>query len=237
LAARNRNRSNSEVFSEIYRRNRWGGNSEFFSGQGSRLQSIVGPYVAAIASELTTRYPGSSVVDLGCGDFEVGRQLLPYCASYCGVDVVPDLIAELRERHASPRVTFRLADITEEDMPQGDICLIRQVFQHLSNQEIAAVLGRLGAFRAVYVTEQVPIAEHLAQPNLDKTHGPDMRLWRDSGIYLDQAPFDLPSEALTAILEVPGQVPFAHFPAGVIRTVRYIPANARDRDRRQRFDA
>ena len=224
LALRNRKRPNSAIFSETYGSKTWGGDEGFFSGQGSRAGHIVEPYVAVLGHELRERFGGkATVVDLGCGDFAVGSRLTPHCRSYVGVDVVPELVQRLQDRHRSERVRFEVADITRDPLPRGDVCLIRQVFQHLSNQEILSVLIRLGGFKAVYVTEHLPIPERLSKPNLEKAHGPDIRLWRNSGVYLDQPPFGLPTAALSTVLEVPGSVPFARLHPGVVRTTRYEP--------------
>ena len=69
------------------------------------------------------------MIDLGCGDFRVGRRLMALAPSidYVGVDVVPELIADNTRRYAGPRVSFRQADITADALPSGDICLIRNL--------------------------------------------------------------------------------------------------------------
>jgi predicted TPR repeat methyltransferase len=48
-----------------------------------------------------------SVVDLGCGDFRVGRLIAASGVSYTGVDVVEPLIAEDARRDGSPTVRFQ----------------------------------------------------------------------------------------------------------------------------------
>ena len=34
-------------------------------------------------------------------------------------------------------VDFRVGNITDEELPEGDVCFVRQVLQHLSNEAIA----------------------------------------------------------------------------------------------------
>ena len=75
-------------------------------------------------------------------------------------------------------------------LPPADLCLIRQVFQHLSNQQIAEVLAKLGVFSHVIVTEHYPAQLRGCVPNLDKPPGPDTRLLDGSAVFLDQPPFD-----------------------------------------------
>ena len=82
-----------------------------------------------------------SIVGLGCSDFAVGRQSVEgISALYTCIDVVP----ELSERHKStvqhPRVSFQCADITNDALAAADLCLVRQVLQHLSNGDIMKVV-------------------------------------------------------------------------------------------------
>ena len=74
--------------------------------------------------------------------------------------------------------------------PDGDLCLIRQVLQHLSNKQISQVLANCGKFPYLVITEDVYNGPNV-RPNLDIMHGPDNRLHRRSGVFLDRAPFSL----------------------------------------------
>ena len=218
---RNVQRTPREVFSEIYREKKWGGTGPFCSGSGSATDSIVGPYVATIGACLRafgTEKP--KVVDLGCGDFSVGSQLINDCSEYVGVDVVPELVQHLQESAGVGRVRFVCLDIVQDELPPGDVCLIRQVFQHLSNEQISRVLAKLDRYRTVFVTEHYPQDGSAVIPNLDKVHGSGIRLYDASGVYLDQPPFNVSPSAMTLILEVRGHGFGGVFDPGVIRTFR-----------------
>jgi hypothetical protein len=75
--------STQDIFETIYRRKLWGGRKwfwrRFYSGSGSSSEEIVRPYVAAVLPLIS----GKRVVDIGCGDFTVGKRLyrLRYCAT------------------------------------------------------------------------------------------------------------------------------------------------------------
>jgi SAM-dependent methyltransferase len=132
-----------------------------------------------------------SVVDCGCGDFSVGRRIVAATdVKYVGVDVVPELIEHHRKRFAGPRVSFVCANIIADELPVADLYLVRQVLQHLTNDEIATVLKRLSRFPKVLITEDLPA--HPTSFNHDMTHGPEVRSDFGSGVYVDQSPFSLP---------------------------------------------
>ncbi|MHB8899270.1 MAG: class I SAM-dependent methyltransferase [Thermoguttaceae bacterium] len=221
---RNASRSAREVFSDIYRRRRWGRSDGRIgcSGAGSTTSAVVEPYVELIRGFLQSLGSQVTVVDLGCGDFTIGRRIVPLCSRYVGVDVVPELIKHHRAANAAKNVEFRCLDISKDELPIGDVCLVRQVLQHLSNREIAAVVGKLSQYRFVFVTEHQPTDRDHAVPNRDIAHGRRIRLLNNSGVYLDAPPFDLPSAALRLVLEVPGVGVDDRGDRGVIRTYQVV---------------
>jgi len=183
-----------ETFRKIYLSKAWGDNpSGFCSGAGSSGLAAE-QYCIAIVDYIH-KNKIRWVVDLGCGDFAVGRRFVEACGvHYTGVDVVPELIEHHRQTVNDPRVSFQCADITCDRLPAADLCLVRQVLQHLSNDEIARVMANIAQFRMVLVSEDVPMNPRSF--NRDKPHGPDVRAYYGSGVYLDQPPFSLPAREL-----------------------------------------
>jgi hypothetical protein len=223
--AGNRHRSAEEVFTAIYARNQWGGRAgEFCSGSGSQSAAITDPYVAAIM-ELADRegFRGTAFVDLGCGDFAVGRRLLPLCSSYVGVDVVRPLIEHNGELFGNATTKFMHLDIAEDELPPGDVCFVRQVLQHLSNAQIAAVLEKLARYRWVLITEHHPSDNAAIVPNRDKVHGGDVRVLDNSGVYVCAPPFALPAESVSPVIAVAGSNLGVGRDSGVICTLLYKP--------------
>jgi SAM-dependent methyltransferase len=197
-----------ETFEAIYDRRVWGGESQR-SGRGSGP-----PYAdqyASMVSAIRSRYPVRRIVDLGCGDFSVGRQLVGEDVMYVGVDIVRHVVELNRARYGGPGIEFMALDITQEVPPDADLALLRQVLQHLSNHEIRQALRRCGGYPIVLVTEHVPAGRDW-QPNRDKPHGPDTRLYDGSGVKLESPPFSLPVEEIDAM-------PYHDDLGGVLRTV------------------
>ncbi len=192
------------VFTEIYANNRWGGRpGEFNSGLGTTETQTVSPYVNTIAAQATIEgFQGLRFVDLGCGDFKVGQWLLPLCSTYVGIDVVGPLVERNQAVFGNERVRFIRRDIATDELPDGDVCFVRQVLQHLSNAQIVAILARLKKYRWVFITEHYPDDEAAVIWNVDKPHGSDIRAYDSSGVYLTRAPFNLPPEELTTVLSI-----------------------------------
>jgi len=215
-----------EIFTRIYRRNVWGGkDGEPCSGGGSTDASPVDGYVAMFR-EHSERFgfAGMRVVDLGCGDMRVGEKLLPFCGTYTGADVVAFLVEAHTQRFGSERIHFLHLDAVRDELPDGDVCLIRQVFQHMSNRQIARVLEKLGKYRYVYITEHVPRDGSGAIPNKDKPTGAGIRLERGSGVDVSAPPFDVPSRLVEVVLDITLPADGGAVDPGVIRTALYQPA-------------
>ena len=182
----------AETFAEIYEKNVWGGAAgEFYSGEGSneKYSSSYAETVKKFIAENNIK----KVVDLGCGDFRVASQFVSGDFHYAGYDVVPNLIEHLNKTYGGENIEFYCRNIVEDELPDGDLCLIRQVLQHLSNPEIKRILENVKKYKYLIVTEQYPNPKKQIVPNLDIPHGPDVRLHFDSAVFLDAPPFDLPN--------------------------------------------
>ena len=67
-----------EAFDKIYLENRWRGvDADYFSGRGSHEHLLVDPYLKHVCEFLRSLPRKPIVVDLGCGDFNVGKELVP----------------------------------------------------------------------------------------------------------------------------------------------------------------
>src|SRR5829696_3490685 len=84
-------RTSADVFTEVYKKRYWGGDDDCFSGYGSHIQPAIDAYVAAI-SDFAISHPNARAVDVGCGDFNIGRNIRHLFGPYVACDVVPHLI-------------------------------------------------------------------------------------------------------------------------------------------------
>jgi SAM-dependent methyltransferase len=192
----------TEIFTDIYARNKWGGAAgDFYSGCGSDDQPA--ERFAELVNEFITAHGIKSVVDLGCGDFRVGARFAKPTLHYTGVDVVPGLVERNERRFGSDHVSFEVRDIIRDELPQAELCVIRQVLQHLSNVQIESILAKLGQYTYVIVAEHHPAPDHLRRPNADKPAGGDIRIKFDSGVFLEHSPFLMKNAMVFDRLELP----------------------------------
>jgi len=203
----NAKRTSSEIFSEIYKKGKWGKVSErpFCSGDGTINKHIISPYIDAINNYLSNLDYSPVVVDLGCGDMSIGRSFISVSGTYKGVDVVPDLIKWHKEQDYGTKVYFDCLDVSKDKLPDGDICLIRQVLQHLSNEQIGEILPKLDKYKVIFITEHQPSAVQDIVPNKDMITGSKTRIAYMSGVFVDKEPFGnlLLGRSIEKYLQVP----------------------------------
>lgn len=136
-----------------------------------------------------------SIVDVGCGDFQVARRILDRVDAsvrYLGLDLVPEVIRYNQLHYGSAKVSFAIAQ-ANDPYPQADLVTIRQVLQHNDNRTVAEILQRARrAGHRLVIAEHVPISPKVA--NLDIRTGHETRIEYGSGVYVEGPPFFLPIE-------------------------------------------
>ena len=178
------------VMEQVYKLRLWGDEkTEFYSGYGSHQADIIKPYIAAVISFLRSFKTPILVCDLGCGDFNVGKELVVYTKKYVAIDIVAPLITFNKEKFKEPNLEFHCLDIAVADLPIGDCAIIRQVLQHLSNGEVQAIVNKLLNFKYLILTEHISEGDFV--PNKDIISGQGIRLKNKSGINLLAPPFNL----------------------------------------------
>ncbi len=135
----------SEIFTNIYNKNRWGYRGQKLdkcSGHGSSANSF------APIRKLLTHYVKDngikSVVDIGCGYWEFYRDEFANC-DYIGIDCVQDCVDFNNENYAGNGLRFMLGDVTDPEfiIPDAQFYIIKDVLQHLSNANVKQVLDQL----------------------------------------------------------------------------------------------
>lgn len=190
-----------DAMEQVYKMNLWGGNkTDFYSGEGSHNPELVIPYIDAVTSFLSSFKNPLTVCDLGCGDFNVGKELVKHTKKYIAIDIVPDLIAHNKQKFEFENLEFLCLDIAKDNMPSADCVLLRQVLQHLSNAEVLSIVNKLSDFKYVIITEHLPQGPFT--PNKDIISGQGIRLKKQSGLDLLAPPFNLKAKEEKKLVSV-----------------------------------
>jgi SAM-dependent methyltransferase len=139
------------VFETIYEKRIWGGGS----GLGSDPQ--VAPHYVNLLKAFLNNNPIRSVVDIGCGDWQFSRHIDWGDRTYLGIDVVGSVIEANRRQFARPNISFSHANPLEDGFDVGgDLLLMKDVLQHLSNSNVQKLLRLTNRFRFSLLTNATP---------------------------------------------------------------------------------
>ena len=204
-----------DAMQQIYEMKLWGdNNTEFYSGDGSHSSAIIKPYIEVVMSFLKSFKNQITVCDLGCGDFNIGKELVKYTKKYIAVDIVPELIAYNKEKFKETNLKFQCLDISKDELPSAECVIIRQVLQHLSNKEVLSVVCKLYDFKYIILTEHIPDDDFV--PNKDIVSGQGIRLKKQSGLNLVKPPLNLKIKEEKELSKV-----ILKGKKGVIKTILY----------------
>ncbi len=172
------------AFEQRYQQGGWNGMG---SGPGSAPAANV-EYLSLL-QQMIAHTPGiTTVLDIGCGDWQLMRCIDLHAVQYLGVDVAQSMIDKNRERFASPNVQFELLDPPEQEFPRFDLAIIKDVLQHLPYAAAAELLrNAVRSCRWVLVTN-----DYVLENNRDIEVG-DYR-----PINMLTAPFKIPGVVLLA---------------------------------------
>jgi hypothetical protein len=138
-----------QVFTALYEHNYWGNNQhpEYrgSSGGGSDVDYNKNTYVPFLKQFIKERHI-KTVVDLGCGDFRCGPLIYgDLDITYTGYDAYKKVVDYHNTQYSLPKYTFIHLDFCnqKETIQCGDLCILKDVIQHWSLNNIYTFLDYL----------------------------------------------------------------------------------------------
>tara|TARA_Y100000992_G_scaffold190804_1_gene129409 strand:+ start:1661 stop:2263 length:603 start_codon:yes stop_codon:yes gene_type:complete len=138
-----------KIFTDIYKEKKWENNKDKnIIGTGSGPGSTVeyNEKYIKILKKIINDYNINNIVDLGCGDFRIGKLLYDDInVTYTGYDTYKDIINYHKSQHSEPKYNFKHLDFFtyKESIIEGDICILKDVLQHWSLDEVYLFLDYL----------------------------------------------------------------------------------------------
>jgi SAM-dependent methyltransferase len=144
-----------DVFSRIYKTGEWGRNAqgEGISGMGS-LPSNAIPYLSKL-QEFIIKYRIQSVVDVGCGDWELSKLINWGSITYYGYDAAEEVIENDIARYGNDDRHFVACDAIHADLPEADLMICKDVLQHLPNSFIHDFISQLRKYKYCLIVNDI----------------------------------------------------------------------------------
>ena len=128
-----------KVFDRLYRNGGWGGMG---SGPGSKVE--VNKEYLYILNKILRYTPSiKTVLDIGCGDFQLMQHADLEGKEYLGIDVSDFIVETNTKKHGKPNVQFKVLNPVTEQIPQADLIICKDVLQHLPNKDVESVLMKI----------------------------------------------------------------------------------------------
>lgn len=135
----------ARTFNRIYENNIW----QFGSGVGS-LPKYTEQYRWFLHNFI--RYNNiRSVLDIGCGDWQVSSLVDWAGIDYTGIDV-SSVVLSNTATFARPGIKFFELDAIDENLPVADLAIIKDVMIHWSNADIIKFIPKLSHFKKALIT-------------------------------------------------------------------------------------
>ena len=142
-----------KIFTNLYENNVWGNNNNNqysgSSGEGSDVDYNKDTYVPFLKKFITDNNI-KNIVDLGCGDFRCGKLIYDDLdISYTGYDTYKKIVDYNTKQYSLPKYSFMHLDFCndKEGIITGDMCILKDVIQHWSLENIYTFLDYLVEYK------------------------------------------------------------------------------------------
>ena len=137
------------IFTNVYENNIWGNNNNpgyrGSSGPGSDINYNKDNYVPFLQKFIIDNNI-KNIIDLGCGDFRCGKLIYnDLDITYKGYDTYKKIIDYNTKHNLLPKYSFTHLDFcnNKEKIINGDLCILKDVIQHWSLDNIYSFLDYL----------------------------------------------------------------------------------------------
>ncbi len=176
-----RNASTEEVFTRIYRDNKWG-DTESRSGKGASLEATRS--LRSGLPDLLRKLNISSMLDIPCGDFHWMKEVALPFEHYIGADIVHPLLEENQRHYGNSTRQFLYLDLLKDSLPAVDAIFCRECLVHLSYADIGVALRNIRGSGATWL-----LTTHFPQQPRNK----DIVTGKHHSLNFTIAPFNWPA--------------------------------------------
>lgn len=180
------------TFTRIYKTGEWKAPFGTESGPGS-VKQLAKKYFAFLTS-FVKRNNIQTILDLGCGDFNLMKHFDFTSVTYTGVDAVKHVIDSNVTRYSASNISFVHADITTHISEQlYDLVIIKDVLQHLSNDQIIQTVKNINYAKYILVYNDF---------GRNTPHNNSIRAGECRTINLQKPPFSFKTEPLMNVYTI-----------------------------------
>jgi hypothetical protein len=131
-----------DIFETIYKNGVWNDNRKDIPASGPGSSLVQSKAFCCLLDSIQVDCNIQTIVDIGCGDLTWMPTTKAFnLCKYIGIDIVDSLIQSHKKHY--PQHKFYTLDAVSDELPCGDIVIIRDVLFHLSISDIQTVLAKI----------------------------------------------------------------------------------------------
>lgn len=178
------------IFEEVYRKGIWGTDPAGYgtSGHGSSLERGL-PFIRYI-QDFLKKQGIQSIVDVGCGDWNLSKEIDWGNREYFGIDVVKTVIERNKKAYGKATIHFLHLNAAVEPIPKGDLLICKDVLHHLSDECTYHILSESKKFTYCIFVNDI-------HPTSDFTLNSDIPIGEYRLLDLTCHPFNLQADAVS----------------------------------------
>jgi len=143
-----KNKTNKEIFKEIYIENTWEGKSSR-SGTGSGISQT--KIITSEIPKILDHYKIETILDIPCGDYFWMNHVDTRNINYTGADIVSEIIKTNIHTYGRYNVNFKNIDIINDALPKVGLIICRDCLVHLSFEDATKALNNIASSGSNYL--------------------------------------------------------------------------------------
>ena len=146
----------NNVFDNIYKNNVWGKGKIEGGSSGSGSSPEVNKLYLSFLSSFIKENNIKSIVDIGCGDWQIMSLLNMDNIHYRGYDVSKKIIDYNNNIHKKTHIEFYLEELDKKsNYERADLLICKDVLQHLSYLNINNIVSQLNKYKYVIIINDI----------------------------------------------------------------------------------
>lgn len=152
------------IFEQIYSKSYWQDSKGTASGPGSSIECS--HQYLSFLKEFVTNNSIKSILDLGCGDFNLMKHFDFTDIEYLGIDLVTSIIDYNNKNYSNFNMKFEENDIISYKSDKTyDLVIVKDVLQHFSNDNIIKLINNMS------YSNRIILVSDFTEKNVDVMDG------------------------------------------------------------------
>ena len=144
----------SSIFDDIYINKEWGPGKIQGGSSGPGSNVIANKKYINYLNDFIKEKNIKSIVDIGCGDWQIMKNINLNNIKYYGYDASKNVINNNNNKFKKENIKFIYSDLDlKTNYPKADLLICKDVLQHLSYKNINKIISQFNKFKYLFIID------------------------------------------------------------------------------------